>query len=344
MYPSPEMPAYGVFVKNFVGSIQDQKDMEITSFSLISGRRKGITSIFTYVRFFFDIFFKSNFGKHDLIYVHFVKHSLLPLNLWWRRADKKLVLNAHGTDILGKGKVADLFRNTNNRLMRNADLFVVPSDFFISKIQHLGIERRKIFVSASGGINPNIFYPSNDKNPNTGKIGYFGRLDSGKGFDVLLNAFLEIYEKHDLQLEVIGGGELENHFNSYCSELRINNRIMFRGMLQQTQSADLIRNWDLMVFPSELEESLGLVGLEAMACGVPVVGSNIGGITTYLINNLNGFTFEKGDAKELKNKILNYYLMDEKEQRFLSNNAIQTSKDFEIQKVSERLSSKLRSL
>lgn len=51
---------------------------------------------------------------------------------------------------------------------------------------------------------------------------------------------------------------------------------------------------DLFVFPTQLEESLGLVGLEAMACGVPVIGSCIGGLTDYIEEGTNGFFSSRG--------------------------------------------------
>lgn len=344
MYPSPQMPAYGVFVKNFVETMSKEKEVEFVQFSLIKGRKKGVRSVISYLFFFLDIIYKANFKEYDLIYVHFVKHSLLPLNCWFRKGKRKLVLNAHGTDILGQGRVSDLFRKFNRELMIKADLFVVPSEFFKSKVKMLGVKNESLWVSASGGIDPLIFYPLKGKKRNSGKIGYFGRLDDGKGLNVLFEAFKGISKEKEIYLELIGGGSLEESLKKESREGGYSNKIEFKGMLPQAQSADAIRNWDLMIFPSELEESLGLVGIEAMACGVPVIGSEIGGITSYLKNNFNGFTFEPGNADLLKEKVLGYYQLTEVEQKNLSTNALNTSKDYTIEVVSKKLSTKLNTL
>ena len=87
-----------------------------------------------------------------------------------------------------------------------------------------------------------------------------------------------------------------------------------------------------------------MVGLEAMACGVPVIGSTSGGITTYLDNGKNGFTFTPGDATDLKEKILSFYGLKEEERMLLSENAIQTSRKYQSKEVSKNLITKLKSL
>src|SRR5690606_41173522 len=56
-------------------------------------------------------------------------------------------------------------------------------------------------------------------------------------------------------------------------------------------------------------ESLGLVGLEAMSCGTPVIASNMAGPQTYIVNGMNGFLFSPGNSKELAQYIKKYFAM-----------------------------------
>ena len=85
---------------------------------------------------------------------------------------------------------------------------------------------------------------------------------------------------------------------------------------------------DLFVFPTQLEESLGLVGLEAMACGVPVIGSCIGGLTDYIEEGTNGFFFEPGNVQSLVDSILKYIECDDLMKCQLKKNAIDTAQSF----------------
>ena len=64
---------------------------------------------------------------------------------------------------------------------------------------------------------------------------------------------------------------------------------------------------DCFIFPSTLKESLGLVGLEAMACGIPVIASDSHGPTDYIEDRKNGFLFSTGDICSLIDKVDYYY-------------------------------------
>lgn len=84
----------------------------------------------------------------------------------------------------------------------------------------------------------------------------------------------------------------------YCSYL---------GPKTHQELNELYHQADVMIFPTMLYESLGLVGLEAMACGCPVIGSNIGCLPEYVKDGVTGFLFESGNSHELADKIINFY-------------------------------------
>lgn len=342
MYPNASSPSFGVFVANFAESFKDG-DNRITQTSLIKGRQTGILKILAYLRFFADVFWKSNFGHYDLIYVHYIQHSVLPLNFWWNRSNRKLVLNAHGTDIVGQGRPARFFRRVNRKLILNADLIVVPSAFFVSKIEKMGVERSNIFVSPSGGIDPSKFFPPAHKELSL-KIGYLGRLDPGKGLEILLESFTALAQQLDLRLEIVGSGSLLSRLQHKVADYSLDDSVSFFGVLKQDEVGSKLREWDLLIFPSELEESLGLVGLEAMACGTPVIGSNQGGILTYLENGKNGFTFESGNFDELTRVILAFYNLDTASRTDMSERALATASEYLKTKVFTRLNNQLNNL
>ena len=83
---------------------------------------------------------------------------------------------------------------------------------------------------------------------------------------------------------------------------------------------------------------MGLVGIEAMACGTPVIGSKIGGIPSYLIDRYNGFLVEPGNAEHIVNCVLEYNQLSLCQREEYYNNCINKSKEFFSEKVIRDLS------
>ncbi len=101
---------------------------------------------------------------------------------------------------------------------------------------------------------------------------------------------------------------------------------------------------DLIQFFSFLLESLGLVGLEAMACGTPVVASEIGGIKDFVIDEFNGFMFKPKDISDLEYKILLWLELPKDKKEKMRLNALKTASDFDSNTVSVALYNKLTEL
>jgi len=94
---------------------------------------------------------------------------------------------------------------------------------------------------------------------------------------------------------------------------------------------------DVFVLPSKIRESFGMVLVEAMACGIPVIGSNIGGIPEIIKDSFNGYLFEPGNEKDLTDK-LSKILSDEKLRKQLSANALKTVENrFTVEKMIEEI-------
>jgi glycosyltransferase involved in cell wall biosynthesis len=132
-----------------------------------------------------------------------------------------------------------------------------------------------------------------------------GRLSYFKGFDVLLRALAQIPEA---SLVLIGGGECADSLRALAAQLRIQARVHFTGRLDmdaagQTQLESAYANADVFCLPStERAESFGLVLLEAMRAGLPVVASDIPGSGVgFVVGNAesSGLLVPPGDADAL---------------------------------------------
>ena len=98
---------------------------------------------------------------------------------------------------------------------------------------------------------------------------------------------------------------------------------------------------NLFTFTTRLNESLGLVGLEAMSCGIPVLGSNIPALREYIYPNTNGDLFEMDNPMELFKKIDNFISLPIEKKKSLSNTARKTALMYDATKTAQSLNLKI---
>lgn len=347
LYPSKKNPFHGTFIKNFTDNLERQKEIYKLDKCLIKGRSFHLyTKIYKYIKFYTQILYYLTFHKYDIVYVHIITHAAIPLRIISVFRKLPLVFNIHGEDILTQTKLAAYFLSLVKPLLIQSKLIVVPSYFFLEKVKAVlpDVPTSKLFVSASGGIDT-IFYEPQIRKSNTQlTIGYVSRIDRGKGWDVFLKAIKILQNKNiNLQAILVGSGteiqEMENEIKS----LNLKDTT-YLGSVPYKKLPPIYTNLDLFIFPTTLEESLGLVGLEAMACHTPVIGSRIGGLTDYIVDGKNGFFFEPGNEIDLAKKIELFRNLPEKETECLKKAAYQTALQYKSDVVAQKLYSQLKQI
>ncbi|KKM10553.1 hypothetical protein SY88_12820 [Clostridiales bacterium PH28_bin88] len=189
------------------------------------------------------------------------------------------------------------------------------------------------------GVDPSLFRPRDRAGDRT-RLGikeqkvilYVGRLEKTKGLEILLRAFSRITSAagngSGVELWIAGGspagagikpGPFEDHLRSLCHNLGINERVRFLGPVAQQELPVYYSAADVCVIPS-FYESFGLVAIEAMACGCPVVASRVGGLSYTVKHGLTGLTVEPRDPERLAQGIIQV-LGDENFRHTLSENA-----------------------
>lgn len=342
LYPDKKTPYHGTFVKNFIDELRKYPTATKVDVCLLKGQpRSFIYKLYKYIFFYALIIKKLLFHKYDLIYVHFITHASIPILLVRFFRPLNLVFNIHGEDLLVVGKLANFLLRISKPLLRRAKYIVVPSYFFkeIAIKMLPEIKPHKFIVSPSSGVTP-IFYKErffNNKLEKKMTIGYVSRIERGKGWDTFLNA-IKILKDRDVKVKVllVGGGTQEPLLNKQMQQLELLD-IKRLGRQPYTELPEIYDKIDLFVFPTKLVESLGLVGLEAMASSTPIVGSRIGGLQDYIKEGVNGFFFKPGDEEDLANKIESYLKLSISEKQIFMKAAYQTASEYESDMVLKRL-------
>ncbi|MFH1325975.1 MAG: glycosyltransferase family 4 protein [Candidatus Falkowbacteria bacterium] len=186
-------------------------------------------------------------------------------------------------------------------------------------------------------------------------IMFLGALDEAhrfKGVEVLLKACsnLTVEMRHasslpnkDSKLLICGDGNLKNKYQELAKELKINKQVIFTG---RVADEDLVKHYnlaDVFVLPStDQSEAFGIVLLEAMACGVPVIASDLPGVRSVFENNKQGLSVIPSDAEDLSNKLNQLLSSPEKIDQMGRAARELVEQRYSWEKVGERINLELR--
>lgn len=151
------------------------------------------------------------------------------------------------------------------------------------------------------------------------RILYVGQVIRGKGLDLLLRAVSLM--TIPFELVVIGEGSYLESCQNLAKRLGIEKNVQFTGFLTHEKIKEYYREASVVVVPSLWPEPFGLVGLEAMRFGLPVVGFATGGISDWLKDGENGFLLPPKDVSLLREKIA-FLLQNKEEAKRLGQNGI----------------------
>lgn len=274
MYPSKEYPYYGVFVKNCESALI-ASGFDIDKVVIDKKSKSLLNKIHSYLLFYISIINTCRHGSYDSLYVHYVSHVALPIMLL-RLLGKKfdIVSHVHGGDVKKldgySGTFFKIKRYLSTLMINNSRLVISPSKSYADFIhKEYGTERDKFVVYPSGGINENVF-KFNEKSVRRPVIGYAGRLVKTKNVDLLLHAMA--LNAHDL--EIVGDGDEKNQLEALVCHLGLESRVKFLGTMNQQELSNWYSTINTLVYPSS-SESLGLVPIEAIACGAYPILSDI---------------------------------------------------------------------
>jgi N-acetyl-alpha-D-glucosaminyl L-malate synthase BshA len=149
-----------------------------------------------------------------------------------------------------------------------------------------------------------------------------------KRVEDVVKIFHNIRKQIKAKLLLVGDGPERTHIEALCRELETCGDVRFLGKLEAVE--EVLSVADLFIMPSE-KESFGLAALEAMACQVPVISSNTGGIPELMIDGKTGFMSRVGDVDKMSRDALK--ILDDENLSYFKSEALKRALDFDIEKI-----------
>ncbi len=283
--------------------------------------------------------------KYDLIYLHypfFGVSEILKLFLIFSKK-KKLIIHYHmdTPELKGFKKILAIpARFTKKYLFKRANKILVSSLDYAKSGDLASLYNRyeKKIKEIPFGIDTETFKPKiNQKHPSPFlqkavefvnhvtkriirkgdyQLLFVGGLDKAhyfKGLSNLMQA-LGAIKNLNWRLNIIGDGDLKSYYQKLASELKIDKKLKFRGRVSQEDLVRYYQDSDVLILPSiNSHEAFGLVLIEALACGLPVIASNLAGVRRVFNDEKEGLLVKTNNILDLSNKIK--YLLENEDIR-----------------------------
>ncbi len=260
-------------------------------------------------------------GKFDLIYLHYPFFGGAEL-VWLYKIlhpKTKLIIQYHH-DAVSLNPVAKFLSwpstLTRDSLFKKANKIISASfDYLNSSLikNYFQTEPNK-FVEIPFAVDTRRFSAPKEQTSNRCKILFVGGLDQAhyfKGLEVLLKALSKI-DNCSWELNVVGSGDLLPGYKKLAQDLKLEKRVNFLGRVNDSDLPQIYRDSSFFVLPSINQgEAFGLVLLEAMASGLPVIASNLPGVRGVFNDNQEGLLANPNDVADLSQKIKQLITNDE---------------------------------
>lgn len=243
--------------------------------------------------------------RFDVIHAHwlFPQGLLALLACSFLRASPRVVVTSHGGDLYGlRGSLMDSLKRW---VLKRADVVTVVSQAMRNDVTALTDGEVDSRVVSMGVNLQSVFIPPLAGDRICQSLLFVGRLVEKKGLPILLYSLKDLLTEFPaLGLTVVGDGPEREYLQQLAGQLGIANAVNFVGRKQNGELVEFYRAASVFVLPSIVasdgdQEGLGLVSIEAMGCGCPVVAADLPAVKDVVEHEVNGLLFTAGSHQSL---------------------------------------------
>lgn len=241
--------------------------------------------------------------EYAVLHAHWVLPQALIAAIARGSRPLPLLATSHGSDLL-RLDARPLHWLQRWTLRRCDRLSVVSTHLQQVAIAELGADPGSVSVLPMGVDISGRFSVSESGDRSTNRLLCIGRLNAAKGVAHAIDALRIVRERRpDATLDIAGDGPLRNTLENQARSLGLSGAVRFLGAVEQDRVADLLARATVTLVPS-LSEGLGLVAVEAMGRGCPVVASDLQGLRDVIDDGNTGFLARPGDPADLARQVL----------------------------------------
>jgi len=336
-YPSKQSPIAGIFFKEQAKALNEYIDVSVLNLNRLSLRnpqnifkrkrnniKKENGNLLTlnkdYINWFPKLYFLSNklyenyliksykklvseFGNPDIIHAHVTYPAGYGALILSEKFNIPFLVTEHASFF--ETHILKYHKKITYKILKEADKYTAVSSFLKNKIIDNGREQCDITPNF---INFNRFenLELNEKFENNKfNLIHVSLMSEVKNIPLLLKSFQKVvyeFNNKEIHLHLIGDGKRKKKYIELAKKLRINNHCTFHGRLSNDRVISFMNKCDSLVISSK-KETFGVVGIEAMACGLPVISTKCGGPEDYITSN-TGILVENDNVRSLSNGII----------------------------------------
>lgn len=223
---------------------------------------------------------------------------------------KPFFVSVWGSDVFEFPKKSRVHKGLIEFVFRRADVICSTSHIMARETELY--TNKKIYVTPFGVDTTEFSLNQNERSSNIFHIGILKGLRDIYGIDDLLHAFSLVNRQYPAsKLLIAGEGPEKARLEKLILELELSHSVELLGHVHHSHIPPLIQSLDVVVLPSKVNESFGVGAIEAMACGKPVIVSNMGGLPEVVDDKLTGYIIPKENPKILSEKLI--YLLENPE-------------------------------
>ena len=335
---SDRLAKKGHHVEVFTTDLGFKKERDSSTVNLNIHRLKSWE--FAHTAIIPSLFFKLlKISKDSIIHVH-IAHAMIPEIVFLVSKIRNIPYVAHiHLDVEPSGKMGFLLpfykKIFLQKILNYASKIVVPTKDYIAIIsKKYAISKYKIIVIPYG-VDLNNFKSMSVKLHNPIRLLFVGRLTKQKNIPLLIKSFKKIIDNNDfnIELHIVGEGEDKNKIILLIKTLKLDNKVVLHGSLIGNKLHKIYSNSDIFIL-SSISESFGIVLIEAMASGLPIVASKIPAVRNVVENNKTGLLVKL--TPEDFSKAIEKLLMNSKLREKLIENGLEEVKKYNWNKIIEK--------